>query len=50
MSDKAKEKKKTPMTGGDADRIGASDTPDEGFKKRARAAADKMKIKQLNDY
>ena len=45
MSDKAKEKKKTPMTGGDADRIGASGTLDEGFKKRSRDAADKNENK-----
>lgn len=41
MSDKPKEKKKTPMTGDAADRIAASDTPDEGFKKRAGVAAKK---------
>ena len=29
------------MTGKDADQIGASDTPDEGFKERARVAAEK---------
>ena len=45
MSDKPKEKKKTPMTSEDADRIGASDTPDEGFKKRARDAAKKNENK-----
>lgn len=39
MSDKPKEKK-DPMTGGDADRIEASNT-DPGFKKRARKAAEK---------
>ena len=44
MSDKP-EKKKTPMTGGAAERIGNSDT-DEDFKDRAKKAADKNEKKK----
>lgn len=47
MSDKP-DKKKTPMSKKDADRIGKSDTPDEGFKERARDAAEKNEAKWLS--
>ena len=45
MSDKP-EKKKTPMTGEAAERIEKSDTPDEGFKERAKKAAEENEKKK----